>query len=402
MVKASRLRRLLQNLAFSLAVFLLCILFCEVALRFAGYGHLEIYEPDAKLYWKLKPNQDCFTKVNHQPVHINAQGTRGPEFSPDKPANTFRILSLGDSRTFGWGLADEQTYSRKVEKLLGEYVAARKPLRMKGTTPTPTQEGSKTVDARQQFPSWEGSGVGLGEQIANAHSWSLSPADGERGNRRPAFGAATRVEVINAGVNAWSYPQVAVYFRDVGLRYQPDLVILAEANLWTQFSEKNDPAFVSKFLWRVRLKNFLRRFAIYHYVIEVKLRDLYEQNRTKFIPVDPKQDALFKEQQQGNPDLVFRSAIEEVCRTARSNHVQPVLLFLPTLDDLQSTNPSRVLLAKRSVSIAIGAPLVDLTPDLAGPGQALYLDADPVHLNAPGNALVAERLFESVTNVLAR
>ena len=26
------------------------------------YGNLEIYEPDAKLYWKLKPNQDATRK----------------------------------------------------------------------------------------------------------------------------------------------------------------------------------------------------------------------------------------------------------------------------------------------------------------------------------------------------
>src|SRR5689334_22432987 len=150
-----RWKRLLQNLALSFAVFLLCLLMCEIALRFAGYGHLEIYEPDAKLYWKLKPNQDCFTKIDHKPVHVNAQGTRGPEFAQNTPANTIRILSLGDSRTFGWGLADEETYSRRLEKLLQQ-----------------------------------------------------------------RFGDGKRVEVINAGVNAWSYPQIAVYLRDVGLRFK--------------------------------------------------------------------------------------------------------------------------------------------------------------------------------------
>ena len=79
-----RWRRLGQNLALSIGVFLLCVLACELALRFAGYGNLEIYEPDAKLYWRLRPNQDCYTKVDHRPVHISAQGTRGPEFATAK------------------------------------------------------------------------------------------------------------------------------------------------------------------------------------------------------------------------------------------------------------------------------------------------------------------------------
>jgi len=131
-------------------------------------------------------------------------------------------------------------------------------------------------------------------------------------------GGGKKVEVINAGVNAWSYPQMLVYFRDFGLKYHPDFVILAEANLWTQFSEKNSPEFVKKFMWRVRLKNFLRHFAVYHFIVEVQLQELYQRERIKFIPVDPKQDALFKEQQQSDPDAVFRDAIEGVCRVAET------------------------------------------------------------------------------------
>ena len=370
--KASRIRRLLQNLALSAGVFLLCTLGCEVVLRFAGYGNLEIYEPDARLYWRLRPNQDCFTKVDHRPVHINSQGTRGPEIETPKPTGTFRILSLGDSRTFGWGLMDDDTYSRRLEKLVGEAVGRE----------------HSTLDIQHSTPK---------ETLIS----TLSPSEGERENRRLSLSEAKHVEVINAGVNAWSYPQMAVFFREVGLRLQPDVVILAEANFWTQFSEKNDPEFVKKFLWRVRLKNFLRRFAIYHYVVEVQLQDFYQRNRTKFIPVDPKQDALFKEQQQTDPDAVFRIAIEDLCRTARSNHVQPLLVFLPTLDDLQATNQSRVLRAKQAVAGALRVPLVDLTARLSPPGKALYLEADPVHLNVHGNEIVAQQIFETITNLTA-
>lgn len=63
-VLKSRWKRRLQNLALSGVVFLLCIAAVEFVLRLCGYGNLEIYEPDPKLYWKLKPNQDCFTKID--------------------------------------------------------------------------------------------------------------------------------------------------------------------------------------------------------------------------------------------------------------------------------------------------------------------------------------------------
>jgi hypothetical protein len=54
-------------------------------------------------------------------------------------------------------------------------------------------------------------------------------------------GPGKKVEAINAGANAWPYSQMLVYFRDLGLRYQPDFVVLSDANLWTQFSERNSP-----------------------------------------------------------------------------------------------------------------------------------------------------------------
>ena len=330
-------KRLLQNLTLSGAVFFGCLATLEIALRFAGYGNLEIYQPDPKLYWRLKPNQNCFTKVDHKPVRINSHGTRGGEFTTEKPANTFRILSLGDSRTFGWGLSEAETYSSE----LGRRLQAR-------------------------------------------------------------AGGTQQVEVINAGVNAWSYPQMLVFYRDVAAAWQPDVVILAEANLWTQFSEKNSDAFVRQFMSRVRLKNLLRRFALYHYVVEVKLKAFYEQHRTKFIPVNPDADALFTEQQQADPDAVFRTAIEELVSVARSNGVPTVLLYIPTLEDLAATNPSRVLRAKQAVSAKLGAPLVDLTADLTPGGKALYLEADPVHLNSAGNMIVAERVSANLTNLWSR
>jgi len=334
--KPFRWKRLCQNLALSLATFLLCVAAFEVLLRLNHYGNLEIYEPDPALYWKLKPNQDCYTKVDRKPVHINSQGTRGPEFQVAKPPGILRILSLGDSRTFGWGLSDSETYSARLQALLEERL------------------------------------------------------------RR-------KVEVINAGVNAWSYSQMLVYFRDPGLRYQPDVVILSDANLWTQFTEKSSPEFVRRFMLRVRLKNFLRRFAIYHYVVEVKLKEFYEAHRTKFIPVDPKQDPLFKDQQQKDPDAVFRGAIHDLCALAKTKGVKPVLLYLPRLEELTTTNALSVLEAKRAVSRELGLPLVDIGPALlaqaaAHPaeGKALYLEADPAHFTSRGNELIARQLFEAL------
>ncbi|MHB8522749.1 MAG: SGNH/GDSL hydrolase family protein [Limisphaerales bacterium] len=329
-------KKLWQNLALSAASLLIFIALLEGVFRLLGYGNLEIYEPDPVLYWRLKPNQNCFTKIDHQPVHINSHGTRGPEFQTAKPANTLRIVSLGDSRTFGWGLSEPETYSGLLEQLLQARVGGQK-----------------------------------------------------------------RVEVINAGVNAWSFSQMKIYFRDEALQYRPDLVIIGDANLWTQFSEHNDPAFVKKFMRRVQLKNFLRHFALYHYLVEVQLKEVYERYRTRFIPVDPGQDALFKQQQQKDPEAFFKEAINDLCGIALSNHVRPIVLYLPSRTELESGKPGSVWLAKREVTRRLNLPFVDLTPDLAPKGKALYLETDPVHLNAAGNRIVAQRLVETISPLVS-
>jgi lysophospholipase L1-like esterase len=334
----SRGKNALKNLALAFFTFFVCLTLAELALRIAGYGNVEIYEADPIVYWRLKPNQNCYTKIDHKPVHINDHGTRGPDFIVPKPPNTIRILSLGDSRTFGWGLSDNETYSALLQDRL-----------------------QKTL------------------------------------------GDSRKIEVINAGVNAWSFPQMNAFFHDRALSWQLDMVILADANLWTQFSEHADPAFVKQMMSRVRLKNFLRRFALYHYVVEVKLKELYERERTRFIPVDPNRDTLFKEQQQKDPDAVFRNAIEELCSTAQTNRVQPVLVYIPiqtTLLEPTSNDFTNVLRAKVAVSEKLKVPLLDLTPDLAPKAKELFLEGDPVHPNVAGNEIIGRRLTEVVNSVL--
>lgn len=330
--------RLLPKLVLAVGSLLLFLLLAEGVLSLAGFGNVEIYEPDPKLFWRLKPNQDCFTKVDNKPVHINSRGTRGPEFEVPKPKGTVRILSLGDSKTFGWGLSESETYSARVEALLS----------------------AKASD------------------------------DGRK------------IEVVNAGVNAWSYPQIKVYFQEIGLGFEPDIAVLADANLWTQFSEDSDPAFVKTMLSRVRLKNLLRRSAIYHWLIEVQLNNFYQQARTRFIPIDPKQDQLFKEQQKSDPDAFFKKAIEEFCGVAKARGVRPVVIFIPILYDLKAGTVTNVQKAKRELCERMGVPFLDFTEDLREDADSYYLEADPVHLNVKGNELVARRLADLLAGVITR
>jgi len=235
----------------------------EITLRQFEYGGLVIYQADSKLFWRPAPNQNCYTKFNHKPVHINTKGTRGKDFDSNKPKDVYRIISLGDSRIFGWGLSEPETYSGLLEEMLQKYA-----------------------------------------------------------------GDSLKIEVINAGVNAWSYAQMYVYLRDTAIHYKPDMVLLADANLWSQFSEESSKEFRKKMMWRVRLKNLLRRSAIYPFVIEVKLKKFYEKYRTKFIPVAPEKDQFFTEQQNANPAFIFEHQIALIFDFLLSNRDERVIIII--------------------------------------------------------------------------
>jgi hypothetical protein len=56
--------------------------------------------------------------VREEIVSVNAQGTRGQEVSFEKPHGTLRVVVLGDSQTFGAGIAANGTWPAVVEETL--------------------------------------------------------------------------------------------------------------------------------------------------------------------------------------------------------------------------------------------------------------------------------------------
>jgi len=74
------------------------------------------YERDAEIGHWLQPNQRSFT--HDKRVFVNSIGIRGAEHSRVAPPSTRRILAIGDSQTFGNGLAMADTWPAQLEQEL--------------------------------------------------------------------------------------------------------------------------------------------------------------------------------------------------------------------------------------------------------------------------------------------
>lgn len=80
-----------------------------------GNSIIHIRSANPKLMYELRPNAQI-SKI----IKINSHGFRDYEFKKEKPPNTFRIIVVGDSVTFGWRQKLEDTYPKIIERKLRE------------------------------------------------------------------------------------------------------------------------------------------------------------------------------------------------------------------------------------------------------------------------------------------
>jgi len=127
-------RSLRARLALAAAAACVALLCVEGAFRVAGYGDplasddlVMTWEPGAPLVRDPEPGvlvslRPGFTGamvyrratdgavVHRVAVRTSSRGLRGPEIPPTAAPGTLRILLLGDSLTFGYGVAEEQAF----------------------------------------------------------------------------------------------------------------------------------------------------------------------------------------------------------------------------------------------------------------------------------------------------
>ncbi len=158
-------RGILINLSLIIISTLCALLLSEIALRLMDLNPLYVsperdrfWKYDSLLGWAHQPGQEGVfeTPQFRTAVRINENGLRDREHSYERQNDTERILVLGDSFAWGYGVEESERFSQLLEEALG-------------------------------------------------------------------------VEVINAGVSGYSTDQELLWYRNEGIKYETDLVIVVFA-----------------------------------------------------------------------------------------------------------------------------------------------------------------------------
>ena len=109
----------------SLVLILFVVITAEFGLRMLSYHRALLYERQGDLLFTPVPNQEYTERVSLTNSKIDDLGLRGG--SEDLTGNTRKILALGESITYGYGVDDEHTYPARLQadldsKYPGQYL----------------------------------------------------------------------------------------------------------------------------------------------------------------------------------------------------------------------------------------------------------------------------------------
>ena len=283
----------------------------------AGEYHLD-KKADEHLVFRHKPSWE--TRYGEVLVTYNERGLRDRPILP-KAEGEYRILALGDSVTFGWGVPQHQIFAFRLEQLL---------------------QGSL---------------------------------------QRP-------VRVINSGVGGYNTVQEVTYFKQEGVTFQPDLVMLTyvqndiEENKgpfdpWTARSlrGKSLPGMLKTLLgklWFFRLVHHT-----YHYALPKQLKGQSS---------NPLQGG------KGWSDSM--SALGELAAMCEEHQIPLIVFFRGS----NKNNP----LFEDVVRHVHGVPVKDMGPWFEGLDESSLVNSKvDGHPNAEGHRVMAEHMADEIVSYLA-
>jgi lysophospholipase L1-like esterase len=315
----------------------------ETSLRLLGTGAakhdvrgLHEVRPDRPWLYGMRPNVDLQTPEGAR-YTINADGFRDHPYARPKPAGTFRIVVLGQSVAFGFGVPLEDTFPKLLERRLA----------------------------------------------------IVAPE--------------VRIEVLNLGVIGYNAYTEAALFADVGVGYEPDLVLVQFG-----FNDLNDPTLHFDSATMLRLGDIPdaafpnpQRYPrpprpSFGVCICNALRVCTLLTNLRLPTPDP---GLLRASLQSHTDVSeleiawLRARYGEIATAAGNVGARFAVVVFPYSAQLQRKVSDRVNERLAELGRETGWPVIDLLPALREAARRrVRIFIDPFHLTATGNRIVADTL----------
>ena len=304
-------------------------------------------EPSDVLGYTMAPNFEGRGPLNVW-VKTNSQGFRDDGEHPwTKPPGVIRILGLGDSFTFGWGVALEESFLKKLEG---------------------------TLEIR----------------------------------------TGMNIETINAGTPGWNLDNYYVYYKEIGVRYAPDFIVLSYYlnDLKSQIRERIPADKGKQKGWKHR-GGILHISYLFNFVKSLA-HNIREKNRYKRLDylneLPARREKLTKwkkvllvdhgEEVTEASTHIIKTLLMKIQELAQRHGSALILMYIP--DIVQVHQPELQFINKVLASIAkeMNIPFIDMTPvfELSGDPNSFYFWPKDFHTNAQGH----ERMAEALTPLVCR
>lgn len=322
--------RIVIGLALGVGALFLCLLVLEYAARVVLDGNGMHYGIEMWKYAKEVKQRSASPLMSHEhapnreaklmgvSVKTGSQGLRDRDYPQTKAAHEHRILVLGDSLTFGWGVPVERTYPKVLERTL---------------------------------------------------------------NHRRSSDAA--YQVINAGVGNYNTVQEVAYFKQRGIRYQPDEVILGF------YINDAEPVPAPEDGWLARTS--------YLYVLAASGWDAFQRTFGGKASYADYYRTLYTE---GNPGWqACRQALEELIAMCRLQGIRLRIVLLPELHFPDGQYPfASIHDLVTGIAQRHGISTLDLQNAFTGHDpKSLWVSLGDAHPNEKAMQIIATEIYRSMT-----
>jgi lysophospholipase L1-like esterase len=253
-------------------------------------------------------------------VKTGAQGLRDRDYPEAKAPHEYRILVLGDSLTFGWGVPVDRTYPKILERILNDH---------------------------------------------RPHTTSIH-------------------SVINAGVGNYNTVQEVAYFKERGIRYRPDEVILGF------YINDAEPVPTPQDGWLARNS--------YLYVLATSGWDAFARRFGRKASYEDYYRTLYTEENSGW--RASRQALEDLIETCKREGIRFRLVLLPELHFPNGEYPfSAVHDVVARIATNHGVLVLDLQGAFRGHDpKSLWVSLGDAHPNEKAMEIIATEIYRTMAD----